>query len=36
MIGGTYIAFDPKAPRSINPCGTGLDEEKKIFLTDIL
>lgn len=36
MIGGTYIAFDPKAPRSINPCGTGLDEEKKIFLTDIV
>lgn len=36
MIDGTYIAFDPKSPRSINPCGTGLDEEKKIFLTDIL
>ncbi|HZE99044.1 MAG TPA: ATP-binding protein, partial [Planctomycetota bacterium] len=36
MIGGTYIAFDPKAPRSINPCGRGLDEEKKIFLTDII
>jgi conjugal transfer ATP-binding protein TraC len=36
MIGGTYIAFDPKFPRSINPCGTGLDEEKKIFLTDIV
>jgi hypothetical protein len=36
MMGGTYIAFDPMAPCSINPCGTGLDEEKKIFLTDIL
>jgi conjugal transfer ATP-binding protein TraC len=36
MIGGTYVAFDPKAPRSINPCGRGLDEEKKIFLTDII
>lgn len=36
MIGGTYIAFDPMSPRSINPCGIGLDEEKKIFLTDIL
>jgi len=36
MIGGTYVAFDPKAPRSINPCGRGLDEEKKIFLTDIM
>ncbi len=36
MIGGTYVAFDPRSPRSINPCGTGLDEEKKIFLTDIL
>lgn len=36
MIGGTYVAFDPKAPRSINPCGAGLDEEKKIFLTDIV
>lgn len=35
-IGGRYIAFDPKSPRSINPCGIGLDEEKKIFLTDIL
>jgi conjugal transfer ATP-binding protein TraC len=36
MLGGTYVAFDPRAPRSINPCGTGLDEEKKIFLTDIV
>ncbi len=36
MIGGSYVAFDPKAPRSINPCGRGLDEEKKIFLTDIV
>ncbi len=36
MIGGTYVAFDPRSPRSINPCGAGLDEEKKIFLTDIL
>jgi hypothetical protein len=35
-IGGTYVAFDPRSPRSINPCGAGLDEEKKIFLTDIL
>jgi hypothetical protein len=35
MIGGEYVAFDPKSPRSINPCGAGLDEEKKIFLTDI-
>ncbi len=36
MLGGAYVAFDPRAPRSINPCGTGLDEEKKIFLTDII
>jgi hypothetical protein len=36
MIGGTYVAFDPKNPRSINPCGRLLDEEKKIFLTDII
>ncbi|HLF92131.1 MAG TPA: ATP-binding protein, partial [Planctomycetota bacterium] len=36
MLGGTYVAFDPLHPRSINPCGIGLDEEKKIFLTDIL
>ncbi len=35
-LGGEYVAFDPKAPRSINPCGRGLDEEKKIFLTDIV
>src|SRR6185436_546399 len=36
MLGGTYIAFDPKSPRSINPCGSGLDEEKKLFLADIV
>jgi hypothetical protein len=36
MLGGTYVEFDPRAPRSVNPCGTGLDEEKKIFLTDIV
>ncbi len=36
MMGGTYVAFDPRSPRSINPCGAGLDEEKKIFLTDIV
>jgi conjugal transfer ATP-binding protein TraC len=35
-IGGTYVAFDPLRPRSINPCGRGLDEEKKIFLADIV
>ncbi|HEX7896737.1 MAG TPA: TraC family protein [Planctomycetota bacterium] len=35
-LGGTYVAFDPRAPRSINPCGTLLDEEKKIFLSDIV
>jgi conjugal transfer ATP-binding protein TraC len=35
-LGGTYLAFDPRAPRSINPCGRGLDEDKKIFLTDIV
>jgi conjugal transfer ATP-binding protein TraC len=35
-LGGTYVAFDPRAPRSINPCGTSLDEETKIFLADIL
>ena len=35
-LGGTYVAFDPRAPRSINPCGAGLDEEKKIFLVDIV
>ena len=36
MIGGNYVAFNPKEPQSINPCGAGLDEEKKIFLTDII
>jgi conjugal transfer ATP-binding protein TraC len=35
-LGGTYVAFDPRAPRSINPCGTALDEDKKIFLADIV
>ena len=35
-LGGTYVAFDPRSPRSINPCGTLLDEEKKIFLADIV
>jgi type IV secretory pathway VirB4 component len=33
---GTYIAFDPKSPRSINPCGSAWTKRKKIFLTDIL
>ncbi len=36
ILGGTYIAFDPQAPLSINPFGRGLTEEKKLFLTDIL
>jgi hypothetical protein len=36
MLGGTYVAFDPRAPLSINPCGAGLDDEKKSFLTDIV
>jgi hypothetical protein len=36
MLGGTYVAFDPLRPRSINPCGRGLDEDKKLFLTDIV
>jgi conjugal transfer ATP-binding protein TraC len=35
-LGGTYVAFDPRDPRSINPCGSHLDEEGKIFLTDIV
>lgn len=35
-LGGDYVAFDPRAPRSINPCGSLLDEEKKIFLADIV
>jgi len=35
-LGGTYVAFDPRNPRSINPCGRELDEEKKIFLADIV
>jgi conjugal transfer ATP-binding protein TraC len=35
-LGGTYVAFDPRSPRSINPCGSVLDEEKMIFLVDIV
>ncbi|MHC4606108.1 MAG: VirB4 family type IV secretion system protein [Planctomycetota bacterium] len=35
-LGGTYVTFDPLHPRSINPCGKELDEEKKLFLTDIV
>ena len=35
-LGGTYVAFDARAPRSINPCGALLDEEKQIFLADIV
>jgi conjugal transfer ATP-binding protein TraC len=34
-LGGLYVVFDPRNPRSINPCGKDLDEEKKIFLADI-
>lgn len=36
ILGGTYVAFDPTHPLSINPFGRGLTEEKKIFLVDIL
>ncbi len=36
MVGGTYVAFDPARPISINPCGMGLDGEKQLFLTDII
>ena len=36
LLGGDYVAFDPSHPRSINPCGRGLDEEKLLFLTDIV
>lgn len=36
LLGGSYLAFDPVHPRSINPCGSGLDEEKQLFLTDIV
>lgn len=36
LLGGQYLAFDPLRPTSINPCGTGLDEEKHLFLTDIV
>ena len=35
-LGGSYVAFDPSNPRSINPCGRGLDEAKLLFLTDIV
>lgn len=35
-LGGTYVAFDPLRPRSINPCGRALDEERKLFLADIV
>ena len=35
-LGGTYVAFDPRHPRSINPCGSSLDEEKQIFIADII
>ncbi|HZN61527.1 MAG TPA: ATP-binding protein [Planctomycetota bacterium] len=36
LLGGTYVAFEPTRPRSINPCGRGLDEGKLLFLTDIV
>jgi conjugal transfer ATP-binding protein TraC len=36
FLGGDYVALDPSRPRSINPCGRGLDEEKLLFLTDIV
>jgi conjugal transfer ATP-binding protein TraC len=36
LAGGTYVAFDPERPQSINPCGRGLSPEKLIFLTDIV
>jgi conjugal transfer ATP-binding protein TraC len=36
VLGGTYVAFEPTRPRSINPCGRGLDEGKLLFLTDIV
>jgi conjugal transfer ATP-binding protein TraC len=36
LLGGSYVAFEPTKPRSINPCGRGLDEGKQLFLTDIV
>jgi len=36
IVGGTYVAFDPERPQSINPCGRGLTPEKQLFLTDIV
>lgn len=36
LLAGSYIAFEPSRPRSINPCGRGLDEGKLLFLTDIV
>jgi len=36
VLGGSYVAFEPSNPRSINPCGRGLDESKLLFLTDIV
>ena len=36
LLGGSYVAFEPSRPRSINPCGRGLDEGKLLFLTDIV
>lgn len=36
LLGGTYVAFEPTKPISINPCGVGLDEDKLLFLTDIV
>ncbi len=36
VLGGTYVAFEPSRPVSINPCGRGLDEDKLLFLTDIV
>jgi len=36
VLGGTYVAFDPAAPISINPFGRGLTDEKKLLLADIL
>lgn len=36
VLGGTYVAFDPQAPVSVNPFGRGLDDEKKLLLADIL
>ncbi|MBI4566652.1 MAG: TraC family protein [Planctomycetes bacterium] len=36
VLGGSYLAFEPSRPRSINPCGRELDEAKLLFLTDIV